>query len=462
MSYEHNFEVITERDLIILNKFVKTPLILFNSDNIVFMNDSCNFIFQCNDFASHKPIETKQFFVENKFIDEIGEVFNNYKGLKPIDTFIRTANHEKIFVNLDYKVVSYETKKYVLAHLFDMTEKIDAQSKLIKSSMVRSLMLDVSQSIIKIEDINQVYQLILDNAVKALEKAKLGTIFIKKDDVYKVVAHTGFSEQILDFQLIPQKTFLYKATDGRMDEIKNIADLMSLSNYYPIKTAEGEDYIKSCITAPININGEIYGTINIDSVEVDAFDDEDVKCMEFMKNCIEIAISNFLRYEERIYWSNHDSLTNIYNRVYIEEKFEKYKKEALKSESTFYLVIFDIDNLKYINDKHGHSEGDSVILKISNELKDMAVKSDILARIGGDEFLGIFFDNDVYTLYNKIKDTLRNVNKPIKINNQIISCSFSFGMSTFGEDGYEFKELYKKADERMYLIKNHRENVYKI
>lgn len=462
-THKRDYDIITETDLIILNKFVSAPLILFNCENIAFMNTNCSLLFGYDDFDMQKPMKTKQFFVDDKFIDEIEKIFNNDERAELSDTYIMTTNLEKIFVSLECKIVLYKSQKFIFAHLHDMTDKLAAQFKLIKASIVRDLMLDISQSIIKIEDINQVYQLILENAIKALEKAKIGTIFIKKDDVYKVVAYVGFSEEIINFQLSPQQTFLYRATNGKMDTIANITDLMSLNkiydNYHPIKTSVGEHFIKSCITAPININGEVYGMINIDSLEVDAFDDDDIKYMEFMKNSIEIAISNFLQYEERIYLANRDSLTKLYNRVYIEEKFEKFKEEALKDNSSFYVVIFDIDNLKHINDKYGHSEGDTVILKIVEELKSLISENDILARIGGDEFLGIFHDKDVDILFNRIKNSLININKTTEINNQNISCSFSFGMSNFGEDGHEFKELFKKADERMYSIKNHRENL---
>lgn len=457
-TQKKDYDIITETDLIILNKFVSAPLILFNCENIAFMNSSCSLLFGYDNFDMQKPLKTKQFFEEDKFIDGIDKIFNSNDNFEIADTYIMTRKHEKIYVNLECKIVLYESKKYIFAHLHDMTEKLITQSKLIKASMLKELMLDISQSIIKIEDINQIYNLILENAIKALEKARIGTIFIKKDGVYKVVAYVGFSKDILNYQLNTEDTFLYKATDGKMDAIANIPDVLPFreinANHYPIKTTFGEKFIKSSIVAPININGEIYGMINIDSLVNDAFDEDDVKSMEYIKNSIEIAISNFLQYEERLYLSNHDSLTKLYNRMYIEEKFDKFKDEALKNNSSFCMVIFDIDNLKHINDRYGHSEGDSVILKISNELRKITAENDILARIGGDEFLGLFHDTDMKILFNRIKISLLNMSKIKK--NHHISYSFSFGMSCFGSDGQEFKELFKKADERMYSIKNHR------
>ena len=458
MLSEQNVELITETDLSKLNKFVSTPLILFNCENIAYINDKCSLLLGYKNSSIQEPIKTKQFFKDDKFIDETKKILENGENLKLSDTYILSDNLKKTFIKLDYRVVLYKSSKYILAHLFDITEKLNVQSKLMKFSMVRSLMLEVSQSIIKTEDINQIYQLILDNAIKALEKASIGTILIMEDDILKVVAHAGFSKEILGFQLNIQDTFLYKATNGKMDNIKNLNDLMTFNSYYPIKTSLGEEYIKSTLTAPINIDGKVCGMLNIDSIEVNAFDNDDIQYMAFMKNCIEIAISNFLQYEERIYLANHDSLTKLYNRFYIEDKFEKYKDNALKNNLMFYLVIFDIDNLKDINDKYGHSVGDIVILKIVDELKKITNKNDILARVGGDEFLGIFYAENESYLLNKIENSLKNINNKIEINSHQVPCSFSFGISTFGKDGDTFKDLFKIADDRMYLLKKYRIN----
>lgn len=459
MFSRQNIELITETDLAILDSFVSTPLIMFNSEKIEYINDYCRLLFECNSLNMLEPINIRNFFKDDKFIDGVRKIIENNSSFKLSKTYVKTSNFKKVFVKLDYKVVVYKSNKYILAHLFDITEKMNVQSRLMKFSMVRSLMLDISQSIVKIEDIDQIYELILNNANKALEKANIGTIFIKDNDLFKVVAHAGFSEEIVGFKLKIQDSFLYRASNGKMDTIQNIGDLMIFNNYFPIKTKLGEkEYIKSTITAPININGNLYGSLNIDSVEVNAFDDDDIQYMVFIKSCIEIAISNFLLYNEKIYLSKHDSLTKLYNRFYIEEKFEKSKIDAINNNSNFYLVIFDIDDLKNINDKYGHSVGDRTILKIVKELNKIVGKKDTLARVGGDEFLGIFYEESEESLYNKINNVLVNINNNINYGNNDIMCSFSFGISTFGKDGYTFKKLFKVADDKMYMLKRYRKN----
>lgn len=458
MLYKQNFNTITEADLTTLNSFVSTPLIMFNCEKIEYINDYCRLLFEySHDYT--KPVSTKNFFEDNNFIEEIKGVLENSISLKLTETYITTTNYKKLFVKLDYRVVIYNSEKYILAHLYDITSRVNDQKKLVKFSAIRSLMLEVSQSIVKIDNIEQIYQLILNNVISALEKAKIGTIFVKEDDLFKVVAHSGFTSEIMGFKLKSEDVFLYRATNGKMDTIENIGDLMTISSYVPIKTKLGEkDYIKSTISAPININGELYGTINIDSVELNAFDEDDIKYMTFIKNCIEVAISNFILYNEQIYLAKHDSLTKLYNRFYIEDRFEKCKEEAIAKEEVFYLVIFDIDNLKQINDNYGHSVGDLAILKIVNELNKITNKKDCLARVGGDEFLGIYYEKDENSLINKVHNSLNNINNMMEVDFNHIACSFSYGVSTFGKDGYTFKKLFKVADDKMYMTKKYKIN----
>ncbi len=132
---------------------------------------------------------------------------------------------------------------------------------------------------------------------------------------------------------------------------------------------EKKKYIKSTLTAPIYINGSLFGMINIDSIETNVFDGEDVKSMEFIRNYIEIIITNYLLYEEKSHLARYDQLTNVCNRSYFEEQVKSIIDKALCYKETFNLVIWDINNLKAINDSFGHLTGDEVIKNLFMNLK---------------------------------------------------------------------------------------------
>ncbi len=82
-----------------------------------------------------------------------------------------------------------------------------------------------------------------------------------------------------------------------------------------------------------------------------------------------------------------DPLTGVRNRRYAVSKLDKIASEARQTKSSFALLILDIDHFKQINDKHGHLAGDVVLKKIAQTLKDTLRDIDLLARIGGEEFL---------------------------------------------------------------------------
>ena len=88
--------------------------------------------------------------------------------------------------------------------------------------------------------------------------------------------------------------------------------------------------IVSCISTPIIINNKLFGMMNIDSDEKDIFNEDDIDIMNYMKYQIENTISTHNLYNEIMYLSKYDKLTNIYNRRSFEEIFDKVLSKALR------------------------------------------------------------------------------------------------------------------------------------
>ena len=175
--------------------------------------------------------------------------------------------------------------------------------------------------------------------------------------------------------------------------------------------------------------------INIDSIETNAFDGEDVKSMEFIRNYIEIIITNYLLYEEKSHLARYDQLTNVCNRSYFEEQVKSIIDKALCYKETFNLVIWDINNLKAMNDSFGHLTGDEVIKKFIYELKNNIRKTDIIGRYGGDEFVGVFLNSHIESLDKKFQNLLTYMeNNPLCINGKEIICGFSYGIASFPKE----------------------------
>ncbi|MFH2061231.1 MAG: diguanylate cyclase [Pseudomonadota bacterium] len=163
-----------------------------------------------------------------------------------------------------------------------------------------------------------------------------------------------------------------------------------------------------------------------------------------------------------------DYLTGLYNRRYFFDQgnkaFEKAKKEGLPMAC----VMLDIDHFKQVNDTHGHDTGDLVLQHLSNILKASVGESDIVVRLGGEEFCILVNDLSKETLGRRsIQDflekqfnALRNQieNSYIKINggDQKINITVSMGISTNVYDS--FSNMLKTADELLYHAKQYGRN----
>lgn len=97
--------------------------------------------------------------------------------------------------------------------------------------------------------------------------------------------------------------------------------------------------------------------------------------------------------QDLIYLANHDPLTNLYNRRHFCEMLEQAVNKARRGTSSI-LLYLDLDNFKIINDTLGHQAGDRLLLNIANILRGHSRKPDVLARIGGDEFVVLLEDTE--------------------------------------------------------------------
>lgn len=158
----------------------------------------------------------------------------------------------------------------------------------------------------------------------------------------------------------------------------------------------------------------------------------------------------------------HDILTNLPNRALVQQKFEDMVALAKKNNTNIAVVFIDLDNFKTINDTLGHSTGDALLVAVADRLKKLVRHSDILSRMGGDEFLLVLGDLENYdAALPVITKLLSDIQAPFVIDDHNLSCSLSIGVSFFPDDDTEFESLLRKADTAMYQAKAAGRNAYK-
>lgn len=434
---------LSQNELAVLSEFTKLNPFLFNKDGLI-------------NHENTKVFEIKRLNECVKWND-LYDIF----VLNPnsqIEIEITENKNNPVWVLIIGQSVTYENQTVILAYFYNISSTKRKSFELERSTRLRALMLEVTQSIFIADSIEEIFDLSLANSIKALEKSNYGSIMVKHDQFFKAVSYIGFPDDIVDFNLPCDESFLAKNTEGKMDRFVRLNEdqLGTLTNF-KIDDTEHKTQIRSTLTGPITIQGKLFGIINIDSFENNAFDDSDVKTMEFIRNNIEIAITNHQLYQEKLILSRYDNLTGLYNRHYFEEQFEINRKRANRYEETFCLVLFDVDHFKSINDIYGHFVGDQVLKFISTGLLDNQRESDILARFGGDEFIGILYETSPSELSKKYANLNQYlVNQKIKVEQTLIASSFSFGIAQYPNDGASLDDLVKVADFEMYKNKRSR------
>lgn len=152
-----------------------------------------------------------------------------------------------------------------------------------------------------------------------------------------------------------------------------------------------------------------------------------------------------------------DDLTGLYNRQGFKLVCDSFLMDAAKNRKSLFVAIFDLDNLKMINDTYGHLEGDFAIRVLGHALESAINDGDICARLGGDEFyiLGTnYTERSAGQLISRVQKYLDNYNR-LHTKEYTISASGGYHITT------EFvlsdlQELFDKADRQMYITKNNK------
>ena len=147
-----------------------------------------------------------------------------------------------------------------------------------------------------------------------------------------------------------------------------------------------------------------------------------------------------------------DSLTGLFNRKIFYRKLRN-RIEKLKEGEKLAVFYMDLDGFKSINDSMGHNAGDKILRYVAKNIEDSFDKEDVVARMGGDEFV-VFADcGDSEEIADKMKGILERLGRNLRIFDYSIKISLSIGVAIYPDHGNEVEDIIKKADMAMYEAK---------
>ena len=153
--------------------------------------------------------------------------------------------------------------------------------------------------------------------------------------------------------------------------------------------------------------------------------------------------------------SLHDHLTGLRNRNSLDETMEQVFAAADRNDHKVGILLIDLNKFKEINDTHGHAAGDEVLKETAQRLKLASRSSEMIFRVGGDEFLVVVPVIDSEENLQKVIDRLRShLTFKIEVGGYTITVTASIGSSIYIGDGCDFDTLFQIADKDMYAEKN--------
>lgn len=155
--------------------------------------------------------------------------------------------------------------------------------------------------------------------------------------------------------------------------------------------------------------------------------------------------------------SETDTLTGLYNKATTQNLIENSFKAQYNSQHA--VLMLDVDDFKNINDTFGHGFGDSALTELACKLKGVFRSSDIVGRIGGDEFMILMKDLKAPEMIaEKASDICKALLCNYEKDGKTCTISASVGVAVFPQDGTTYDELYKKADTALYRAKSNGKN----
>lgn len=155
----------------------------------------------------------------------------------------------------------------------------------------------------------------------------------------------------------------------------------------------------------------------------------------------------------------HDPLTGLYNRLPLNEFFDRELRIALRRSQPISVILADLDYFKMVNDTYGHQAGDQVLRVFGNLIRQCYRISDIHCRYGGEEFLILLPDMELALACERTEELRKAVEAtPIVFGTTTIHVTVSFGVAAFPQHGQTRDTLIAAADWALYAAKDHGRN----
>jgi len=243
----------------------------------------------------------------------------------------------------------------------------------------------------------------------------------------------------------------YNETDNIMGWVSHHKKSLLLVDTQETKLQTILEKELSVMVVPLIVESAVIGAIYLGHSKPNFFNEEALELLRNVAYLSAMTIKNAELYEKTFTKAITDGLTGLYTHRYFQERLTEEIKYASRYGKKLALVMIDLDHFKQYNDTLGHPEGDKILKEFASLLKAYTRDSDIVCRIGGDEFTVLLKQVDKKNAIQKaeaIRQAVRSrfYERPVQVTSSI-------GLACFPDDSTTKKDLVKSADEALYKSK---------
>ena len=337
-----------------------------------------------------------------------------------------------------------------------LMKSIAAQRNRMNVDRKANTLLRLGERLTSTLELDELQRKILQDAVEMVG-AERGILFLYPETGEKVL-YVASVYNLGNFDGNTYEWMLKEVEKSRKPIIINDMQSDEYRKHYSVMVRYG---IKSVMTMPMFVRGNLFGIIYLDSRLLrQIFNDEYIEAMGFIANQAGAPIENARLYHKAI----TDGLTQIYGRSYLDNLIVDKTSEENPQLSA---IMIDVDHFKNFNDTYGHQFGDKVLKQIAGVMKRVAGDLGVPCRYGGEEFVILMNSKDEELVMNTAEKVRQSVEASTLAYNegtnvQLVSVTISLGVSIWDPATMERLDLIEHADKALYFAKHNGRNQVKL